>query len=61
MALQNRIHCLYVMGLGHLGLGRKENAAREFAQVTALDPNHQNARIFAAYCVDAQSAERKES
>lgn len=42
---RNRIHCYYVMGLGHLGLGEKDKANDFFTKLLALDPNHQGAQI----------------
>lgn len=42
---RNRIHCLYMMALGHLGLGDSISAQSYFAQVLALDANHQGAII----------------
>ena len=45
---RNRLHCLFLMGLGCLGLGDRDRAARCFAQVLALDPAHQGAAIQAA-------------
>jgi tetratricopeptide (TPR) repeat protein len=41
--LLNKIHCLYLMGLGNLGLGNEhiEKAQDFFEQVLKLDNNHQ--------------------
>ncbi|MBR1809256.1 MAG: DUF5107 domain-containing protein [Paludibacteraceae bacterium] len=44
--IRNRIHCLFVMGLGYLGNGEKENAAKCLAEVLQLDPNHQSAQVL---------------
>jgi tetratricopeptide (TPR) repeat protein len=45
--LKNRIHCHYMMGLGHLGLGHghMQQAEEEFDTVLKLDVNHQGAMI----------------
>ena len=45
--LRNKIHCLYVQGLGHLGLGNGhlEKAEEYFEEVLKLDVNHQGALI----------------
>jgi tetratricopeptide (TPR) repeat protein len=45
--LRNKIHCLYLQGLGKLGLGNKnlEDAQSLFDEVLALDVNHQGAAI----------------
>jgi len=37
---RNRIHCLYMMALGHLGLGNEVEAERLFQQVLQMDINH---------------------
>jgi tetratricopeptide (TPR) repeat protein len=36
----NKIHCYYMMALGHLGLGNKEKARRAFQSALKLSPNH---------------------
>jgi tetratricopeptide (TPR) repeat protein len=43
--LRNKIHCLYLMGLGHLGLGNgdMDKAESYFNEVLSLDVNHQGA------------------
>lgn len=41
LRLRNRIHCLYMMGLGHLGLGNSRKAKTCFKEVLSLDGNHQ--------------------
>jgi len=43
--LLNKIHCLYLIGLGNLGLGNIERAEELFNQVLNLDVNHQGAAI----------------
>ncbi|WP_068778462.1 DUF5107 domain-containing protein [Paenibacillus sp. GM2] len=42
---RNRIHCFYMMGLGHLGLGQQGEAVRNFRQALELDPHHQGVAI----------------
>jgi tetratricopeptide (TPR) repeat protein len=42
---RNRIHCLYMRGLGMLGLGRSTEAKEQFEEVLGLEPSHQGARI----------------
>jgi tetratricopeptide (TPR) repeat protein len=42
--LRNRIHCLYLIALGHLGLGDKRKASRLLNEVLTMDINHQGAR-----------------
>ncbi len=42
---RNAIHCNYVMGLGHLGLGENALAVECFDRILALDINHQGAQI----------------
>ncbi|MNW32116.1 Tetratricopeptide repeat protein [compost metagenome] len=48
--LRNRIHCLFMLGLGLLGLGRTSEAKERFAEALQLNPNHQGARIHQALC-----------
>ncbi len=40
---RNRIHCLYLMGLGHLGLQQEQAGQQYLDEVLALDLNHQGA------------------
>ncbi|MCM3630548.1 DUF5107 domain-containing protein [Paenibacillus glycanilyticus] len=42
---RNRIHCLYMMGLGLLGLGRTAEANERLAEVLQSEPNHQGALL----------------
>ncbi|WP_435920762.1 DUF5107 domain-containing protein [Paenibacillus sp. DYY-L-2] len=42
---RNRIHCLYMIGLGLLGLGRTAEAKQRLGEVLNLEPNHQGALI----------------
>ncbi|HET9571565.1 MAG TPA: DUF5107 domain-containing protein [Bacteroidales bacterium] len=48
--VRNQIHCTYVLGLGHLGLGNKVLAANYLNQVLKLDNNHQGAQIHLKMC-----------
>jgi tetratricopeptide (TPR) repeat protein len=41
--LRNRIHCLYLMALGHLGLQQEQLGQQYIAEVLALDHEHQGA------------------
>jgi tetratricopeptide (TPR) repeat protein len=45
--LRNKVHCLYVMALGHMGLGNRhsEKAEQLFDEVLHFDINHQGAAI----------------
>ena len=47
---RNKVHCHYMMGLGHLGLEECEQAGTQFSQVLELDPNHQGARVHLEMC-----------
>jgi tetratricopeptide (TPR) repeat protein len=42
--IRNRVHCYYVMGLGHLGLGNIAKAKEFLGKALELDPNHQDAQ-----------------
>jgi len=39
--LRNRIHCLYLMALGSLGICDMQKAGELFEQILSLDRNHQ--------------------
>lgn len=43
---RNQAHCYYLMGLGKLGLGQKEEARADFKKALMLDMNHQNCLIY---------------
>lgn len=43
---KNVAHCCYLMGLGKLGLGKKEEAAAHFAEVLERDKSHQNGIFY---------------
>ena len=45
LSLRNRIHAMFIMGLGYLGLDEKDQAARIFKEVLALDVAHLGAKI----------------
>lgn len=45
MNKKNRVHCNYLMGLGHLGLGNMEKAKSYFDIASHLDNNHQGVQI----------------
>ena len=45
MDKKNRIHCNYLMALGHLGLGNIEKAETYFALAAEMDNNHQGVQI----------------
>lgn len=46
MTERNRAHCYYLMGLGKLGLGKKAEAAADFASALAIEASHQNAALY---------------
>ena len=43
---QNRAHCLYLMGLGNIGLGDETKAAEFFAQALEVEPAHAMSRVY---------------
>ncbi|MFS0869093.1 DUF5107 domain-containing protein [Paenibacillus xylanilyticus] len=47
---RNRIHCLFMLGLGLLGLGKAAEAKARFEETLQLEPNHQGARIHKGMC-----------
>ncbi|WP_200976426.1 DUF5107 domain-containing protein [Echinicola sp. 20G] len=40
----NNVHCKYLMGLGHLGLGSKTEAEKLFREILESQANHQDAK-----------------
>lgn len=42
--LRNRIHCLYILGLGQMGLNQINNAVRTLEEVLRLDAQHYGAK-----------------
>ncbi|PXV65029.1 Tfp pilus assembly protein PilF [Dysgonomonas alginatilytica] len=44
--IRNQIHCYYVMGLGHLGLGDIVKAKEYLEKVKQLDINHQDSQLL---------------
>lgn len=48
MDKKNRIHCNYLMALGHLGLGNKDKAMKFFEIAAGMDNNHQGVQIHQA-------------
>jgi len=50
MNRRNLIHCLYMRGLGLLGLGRREQAREQLEEALRLEPGHQGAAIHLAMC-----------
>ena len=43
--VRNQIHCNYVLGLGHLGLGNKAKAQAFLTKVQEMDVNHQGSQV----------------
>ena len=48
--IRNKIHCLFVIALAHLGKREKAEAKDYFQQVLQLDINHQSAQLLEAEC-----------
>jgi len=47
---RNKVHCLYMMGLGHLGLQQFEKAGIYFSRALELDVDHQGVRVHLEMC-----------
>jgi tetratricopeptide (TPR) repeat protein len=45
---KNRVHCLYMMALGHMGLGEHETARQQLDRALELDVNHSGIRVHLA-------------
>lgn len=43
---KNKAHCCYLLGLGNLGLGKKEEAIKNFELALSYDKNHQNSVLY---------------
>ena len=56
LALRNRVHCHFMMALGHLGLGDAAAARRHLQRVLALDASHLGATRCLAH-MDTESSE----
>ncbi|WP_040204315.1 DUF5107 domain-containing protein [Neobacillus jeddahensis] len=50
LSRRNRIHCKYMMGLGHLGLSQYKKALNFFDEVLVQDTNHQGALLHKRLC-----------
>jgi hypothetical protein len=48
--VRNKIHCNYVIGIGYLGLGNKQEARKCLSEVIRMDVNHQGAQIHLDMC-----------
>ncbi|MBS1601335.1 MAG: DUF5107 domain-containing protein [Bacteroidetes bacterium] len=57
---RNRIHCTYLVGLGHLGLGDEPAARRYLGEVLRLDMNHQGAAVYLQMAPFFQQAAKQE-
>ncbi|HEY7419586.1 MAG TPA: tetratricopeptide repeat protein, partial [Ktedonobacteraceae bacterium] len=54
LSKRNKVHCHYMMGLGHLGLGNIDQAQAQFSQLLQLDPAHQGARVHLETCKERE-------
>ncbi|NMN01097.1 tetratricopeptide repeat protein [Bifidobacterium sp. DSM 109958] len=52
----NRVHCLYLMALGDIGIGRRKEAEEHLRRALELDPSHVQANLFARRLADLSSA-----
>jgi tetratricopeptide (TPR) repeat protein len=52
---RNKVHCLYMMGLGHLGLREFKKAWTYFSRALELDVNHQGTRIHLEMCPEHEA------
>ncbi len=42
---KNRVHCLYLMGLGQIGLGNDKRGMEILEEANTIDPNHQGVEL----------------
>src|SRR6266550_3750395 len=52
---RNKVHCFYMMGLGHLGLQEFKKAWIYFSRALELDVNHQGTRIHLEMCPEHET------
>ena len=52
---RNKVHCFYMMGLGHLGLQEFKKAWTYFSRALELDVNHQGTRIHLEMCPEHET------
>jgi tetratricopeptide (TPR) repeat protein len=55
LSQRNHIHCQFMMGLGHLGLGQDDRAAQCFEAVLSAEPHHLGAIIHRHLLMDELS------
>ena len=58
LAQRNRIHCRYMIALGHLGLGHTAEAAQQFAAILEQVPHHLGAAIHHKLLMQTLAGER---
>ena len=46
LEMKNKVHCLYMLALGHAGLGNKILSNKYINEAYELDPNHQGIQQF---------------
>ena len=51
----NRVHCHYMMALGHRGLGNAEAAREQLERVLELDPAHVGATVHRGAALEAET------
>lgn len=44
--MRNKAHCYYLMALGNMGLGRKNEAERFLKEALAVEPSHMMCRVY---------------
>ena len=44
--MRSRAHCYYLMALGNLGLGKKEEARRFLEEAVKIEPSHMMCRVY---------------
>jgi tetratricopeptide (TPR) repeat protein len=55
-SLRNKVHCLYIKGLGHLGLNERKDAIACFEKVLSLDRMHAGANTHLAMARERKAA-----
>ncbi len=48
LTFRNKVHCHYLLGLGHLGLGETAKAKKQLTEASKMDINHQGIQVHLA-------------
>lgn len=58
---KNKVHCHYLLALGHMGLDDMEKAKKEFDTVTEMNDSHEKAFFYRRMCISKADAHEKDN